>query len=98
MNEGKHGVITSQTRKSLESHECKILWDFSIQTINKLELNNPDIVVHDKENRKVLVVIIDSACPFDTSIAEKVKEKISSYSALKYELSLQLWELKKCTL
>ena len=32
-------------------------------------------MVHGKGNRKVLVVIIHSACPFDTSIAEKVKEK-----------------------
>ena len=47
--------------KVLESDECKILWDFSIQTDKRLEHNRPDILVFDKANKKV--VIIDPSCP-----------------------------------
>ena len=79
--------------KVLESDECKILWDFSIQTDKRLEHNKPDIVVFDKLNKQV--TIIDPSCPFDTRIQEKEKEKLNNYNELKYEL-VRLWKLKKC--
>ena len=32
-----------------ESEECKLLWDFPIQTDHEIEHNRPDIVVVDKK-------------------------------------------------
>ena len=55
-----------------ESTNNKLLWDFKIQTDNKIEHSNPEIVVLDKKERKCL--IIDVACPFDTRVKEKEKE------------------------
>ena len=52
----------------------KLLWDFKIQTDNKVEHNKPDIVVLDKIERKYL--IIDVACLFDTRVKGKEKEEI----------------------
>ena len=34
-----------------ESEECKLLWDFPIQTDHKIEHNRPDIVAVDKKER-----------------------------------------------
>ena len=36
---------THKPEKVLESEECKILWDFPIQTDKTLERNRPDITV-----------------------------------------------------
>ena len=47
-----------------ESPNSKLLWDFKIQTDNKIGNNKPDIVVLDKIELEC--VIIDAACPFDT--------------------------------
>ena len=54
----------------------KLLWDFKIQTDNKVEHNKPDIVnvVLDKIERKCL--IIDVACAFDIRVKGKEKEEI----------------------
>ena len=41
-----------------------------------LDYNRPDIVVMEKEGR-VCYIIVDVACPFDTRVAEKEREKIS---------------------
>ena len=48
-------------KKVLESEECKILWDFPIQTDKTLEHNRPDIIVIEKKTKKCL--LIDPACP-----------------------------------
>ena len=52
----------------------KLLWDFKIQTDNKVEQNKSDIEVSDKIERKCL--IIDVACAFDTRVKGKEKEEI----------------------
>ena len=52
----------------------KLLWDFKIQTDNKVEKNKSDIEVSDKIERKCL--IIDVACAFDTRVKGKEKEEI----------------------
>ena len=51
-----------------ESTNNKLLWDFKIQTDNKIEHNKP---VLNKIEQKCL--IIDVACPFDTWMKEKVE-------------------------
>ena len=71
--------------KALESEHCKILWDFLIQTDKKLEHNRPDITVVDKLARKCL--LIDAACPSDTRIDKKVKEKCNIHLDLKNEVA-----------
>ena len=62
-------------------YECtknKLLWDLiKIQTDNKIEHNNPDIMVLDKKERKWL--IIDVACPSDTRVKDKEKENVEKY-------------------
>ena len=72
-------------------YECtnnKLLWDFKIQTDNKVEHNKPDIVVLDKTERKCM--IIDVTCPFDIRVKDKEKEKIENYQDLKRELK-RIW-------
>ena len=68
----------------LENKKTKILWDFKIQTDHVLEHNRPDILVLDKELRTSL--IIDIACPFDTRVPKKEKEKMDNYQDLKHEI------------
>ena len=59
-----------------EPSNNKLLWDFKIQTDNKVEHNKPDIVnvVLDKIERKCL--IIDVACLFDTRVKGRRKRKL----------------------
>ena len=55
----------------------------------KLEHNKPDIVVVNKETNACL--IIDVACPFDTRVIEKEREKITRYEDLKWEI-IKIWK------
>ena len=59
----------------------KLLWDFRIQTDHHLDHNRPDIVVLEKEGG--MCFIVNVACPFDTRVAEKEREKIDHYQDLK---------------
>ena len=72
-----------KSEKVLESEDCKISWDFPIQTGKILEHNRPDINVIDKKSKKSL--LIDPACLFDTCIEKKEEEKCTNYSELKHE-------------
>ena len=82
---------THKPEKVLESEECKILWDFPIQTDKTLEHNRPGITVIEKKTKKYL--LIDPACPFDTRIEKKEEEKCSNYCDLKYEIA-RMWRMK----
>ena len=73
----------------LENEDAKILWDFSIQTERKIEHNKPDVVLLDKS--KKVCFVLDVACPFDTRVIKKEKEKIEFYTDLKYEI-LKCWK------
>ena len=77
----------------IENEQTKILWDFSIQTDHPIEANRPDIVVLEKTSRKCL--LIDTACPFDTRVANKEKEKIEKYQDLRKEDAEDL-EVLRC--
>ena len=77
-----------------ESTNNKLLWDFKIQTDNKIEHTMPDIVELDKIERKCL--IIDVVCPFDIRVKDKEKEKIENYQDLKREVK-RIWKLRKVT-
>ena len=75
----------------MENDQVKLLWDFIIQTDRHLDHNRPDIVVLEKEGR--VCSIIDVACPFDTRIEEKEREKIDHYQDLKVEVK-KIWNCK----
>ena len=69
----------------------KLLWDFRIQTDYNLDHNEPDIVVLEKEGR--MCFIVNVACPFDTWLAEKEREKIDHYQDLKVEVQ-KIWNCR----
>ena len=83
---------THHPEKVLESEQCKILWDFPIQTDKVLKHNRPDITIVDKQRKKCL--LIDPSCPFDTRIEGKEEEKCANYNELKYEIA-RIWKLKE---
>ena len=76
----------------LESENCNILWDFPKQADKTLEHNQPDITVIDNKSKKCL--LIDLACPLDTRIEKKEKEKCTNCSELKYEIA-KIWKMRK---
>ena len=69
-------IYNDEPQQVCESTNNKLLWDFKIQTDNKIEHNKPDIVILDKIERKFL--IIDVACPLDIGVKGKEKEKIEN--------------------
>lgn len=69
-----------QSEKILVSEECKILWDFPIQTDKQLEHNRPEITVTEKRNK--LWQFIDPSCPFDFHTEKKEEEMCTSYNDL----------------
>ena len=81
-----------QPERVLESEDCKILWDFPLQTDKQLEHNRPDITVVEKKDK--ICKLIDPSCPFDTRIEKKEEEKCTNYSDLKYEIA-RIWKMKK---
>ena len=62
-----------QPQPVYESTYNKLLLDFTVQTVNKIEHNKPDIVVLDKIEQKRM--IIDVACPFDIRVNYERKRK-----------------------
>ena len=62
-----------------------------MQTDYQLEHNRPDLVFYDKEQQSCK--IIDVACPFDTRVKNKTKEKIERYQDLKKEIR-RIWKCK----
>ena len=73
---GMKNITTTSHDQCMNPVLNKLLWDFKIQTENKIEHNKHDIVnvVSDKIERKYL--IIDVACAFDTRVKGKEKEEI----------------------
>ena len=80
--------------KVTENEKVKILWDMKIQTDKILEHSRPDIVVFEKEKRTCKIV--DVACPFDTRVVEKEREKVDKYQELKHELKT-IWNCSEVT-
>ena len=64
----------------VESENFKILWDFTIQSDQKIEARRPDIVFIDKKEREV--VIIDVAIPGDDRMKDKELEKVEKYQLI----------------
>ena len=75
----------------IENSQCKILWDFEVQTDHVIKERRPDLVVVDKEKR--ICQIVDLAIPYDTKIMEREIDKITKYQDLGRELR-RLWNMK----
>ena len=75
----------------IENNQCKILWDFEVQTDHVIKERRPDLVVVDKEKR--ICQIVDFAIPYDTKIMEREVDKITKYQDLGRELR-RLWNMK----
>ena len=79
------------TEAVVENDQVKLLWNFRIQTDRHLDRNRPNIVVLEKGER--VCFFIDVACPFETRIEEKEREKIDPYQDLKVEVQ-KIWNCR----
>ena len=75
----------------LENEDCKILWDFSIQTDHVIEAWRPDLVLVNKKER--ICKKIDFAVSGDSWIEEREKDKIEKYQDFGRELQ-KIWNVK----
>ena len=67
----------------MENNSRKILY-VTIQTGYIIEARRPHMVIIDKIKNECK--IIDFACPFDSRIGERVKDKMKGYNDMKREL------------
>ena len=79
-----------EPEKVVENDSWKILWDVTIQTDHVIEARRPDMVIIDKTKNECK--IIDFACPFDSRIEEREKDKMKGYNDLKRELK-KIWDM-----
>ena len=79
-----------EPEKVVENGSWKILWDFTIQTDHVIEARRPDMVIIDKTKNECK--IIDFACPFNSRIEEREKDKMKGYNNLKRELK-KIWDM-----
>lgn len=71
-----------------ESETCKILWDFSIQTIHMLRYNKPDVMVQNKVHH--ISCILLNASHFELRIIKVGEIDISSFPVHKLALLLKM--------
>ena len=67
-----------------------ILWDMPVTTDKKVKCNRPDIIVHDTNTRKC--ILIDIAVPSCTNVVTKTADKLCKYKELEIEIQ-KLWNL-----
>ena len=67
-----------------ENDALKFIWDMKLQSYKVIEHSRPGIDIFDKTTRECKV--IDVACPFDTQVLKKEREKMNKYQALKWEI------------
>ena len=68
------------------------MWDYALITDKKVRANRPDITIHNKKEKKL--VLVDFSIPNDTNIVEKTAEKLTKYKDLEIELQ-KCWNLKE---
>ena len=66
----------------------EIIYDQVLTTSRPIGANRPDIIIKDKMSKKIL--IIDVACPVDTNVGKKEREKVAKYTGLRVELE-KMW-------
>uniref|UniRef100_H3AWP0 Reverse transcriptase domain-containing protein n=1 Tax=Latimeria chalumnae TaxID=7897 RepID=H3AWP0_LATCH len=72
----------------IENERVMILWDFTLQLHRLVEAKKPGILLIQKASgsNPQKITIIDIACPWDGTLAEKEEEKISKYQTLRMDL------------
>jgi len=63
------GTNIAQQQGITENEEVKILWKFTTQTDREIAQLSSDIIVHDKNNNKVLIIVI--AVPGESNVERK---------------------------
>ena len=70
--------------KVLENDKGKLVWDFEYKMRQSSLARRPDLTLEDKERKRVW--ICDMACPQESNIEAKVKEKLDKYQQLAFEM------------
>ena len=84
-------VYENQPEAVIESHSCKILWDFTVQTNHFITARMPNMIFIDKKHYERL--IINFAIPYDTRVDDKEVEQIEKYLDLTREPK-KVWNRK----
>ena len=79
-----------EQKKVVEYDFGKRLWNFAIQTDHVIERRRPDMVIIDKTKNEYKIIYF--ACPFDSRIEKRDKDKMKGYSNLKRELK-KIWDM-----
>lgn len=69
---------TQQIMPVMENERAKLLWDVNVVTRKVLKCNRPDMVLFDKERRKVFV--IEFSCTWFTVLAKQHRVKVHKYA------------------
>jgi hypothetical protein len=70
--------------KKIENEEAKIYWDRTIITDKTVTANRPDITIHEKKTKKIL--LIDIAVPNTVNVERTIKTKLEKYATLAEEM------------
>ena len=68
----------------LSDGERKMIWDFEYQMRKTTTARRPDLILEDNMEKKIF--IIDMACPNESNIAKKRREKLDKYQQLAFEI------------
>ena len=79
-----------EPEKVAEKDSLKILWDVTIQTDHVIEVRRPDTVLIDEASNECK--IISFACPSDSRIEKREKDKMKGYNNLKIEWK-KIWDM-----
>lgn len=98
----KYGLIKRTLRpfeyqpsSVLENESYKLYWDTFITTDRPVKHNRPDILLHNKKEKTV--VIMDVAIPADDNLSKTFIEKLTKYHDLAFELKT-IYNLKSTTI
>ena len=61
-----------------------MIWDFEYQMRKTTTARRPDLILEDNKEKKIF--IIDMACPNESNIAKKRREKLDKYQQLAFEI------------
>ena len=67
----------------MENDKAKLVWDFEFQLRKTTTARRPDLILEDKEKKKIW--ICDMACPQQRNIEKKRVEKLTKYRQLAFE-------------